>query len=60
VDDGGVTGKKDYRYEPQTCSGPGEIFVYFTVDKKEPGKPVIHGLRRARTGIFAGTRKETP
>lgn len=29
--DGGVTGKKDYRYEPETSSGPGEIFVYYTV-----------------------------
>ena len=43
-----------------TCSGPGEIFVYYTVDKTEPGKPAIHGLRRCRTGIRAGTGKETP
>jgi hypothetical protein len=53
VDDGGVTGKKDYRYEPETSSGPGEIFVYYTVDKLEPGRPAIHGLHRCRTGIFA-------
>jgi hypothetical protein len=61
VDDGGVTGKKDYRYEPETSSGPGEIFVYYTVDKIEPGRPVIYGLRRCRTGIFAGeqTREGT-
>jgi hypothetical protein len=60
VDDGGVTGKKDYRYEPETSSGAGEIFVYYTVDKTEPGKPVVHGLRRCRTGIFAKTEKEKP
>lgn len=53
LDDGGVTGKKDYRYEPETSSGPGEIFVYYTVDKIETGKPAIHGLRRCRTGVFA-------
>jgi hypothetical protein len=53
VDDGGVTGKKDYRYEPETSSGPGEIFVYYTADKLEPGRPAIHGLHRCRTGIFA-------
>jgi hypothetical protein len=53
VDDGGVTGKKDHRYEPETSSGTGEIFVYYTVDKTEPGKPAIHGLRRCRTGVFA-------
>ena len=53
VDDGGVTGKKEYRYEPETSSGPGEIFVYYTVDKTEPGKLAIHGLRRCRTGVFA-------
>jgi len=52
VDDGGVTGKKDYRYEPETSSGPGEIFVYYTVDKKVPGSATIHGLRRCRTGIM--------
>jgi hypothetical protein len=52
VDDGGVTGKKDYRYEPETSSGPGEIFVYYTVDELEPGRPAIHGLHRCRTGIF--------
>jgi len=57
LDDGGVTGKKDYRYEPETCSGPGEMFVYYTVDKKEPGKPVVHGLRRCRTGILEGSGK---
>lgn len=54
VDDGGVTGKKDYRYEPETSSGPGEIFVYYTVDKTKPGHPTLFGLRRARTGVFAG------
>lgn len=53
VDDGGVTGEKDYRYEPETCSGPGEIFVYYTVDTTAPGRPAIHGLRRCRTGLFA-------
>jgi hypothetical protein len=40
--------------------GPGEIFVYYTVDKTEPGKPTIYGLRRCRTGIRAGIGKETP
>jgi hypothetical protein len=60
VDDGGVTWKKDYRYEPETSSGPGEIFVYYTVDKKLPGSATIHGLRRCRTGIFAKTGKEQP
>jgi hypothetical protein len=30
------------------------------VDKTEPGKPVVHGLRRCRTGIFAKTEKEKP
>lgn len=58
VDDGGVTGKKDYRYEPETCSGLGEIFVDYTVDKTESGKPAIHGLRRCRTGIFAGQQSK--
>jgi hypothetical protein len=53
VDDGGVTGEKDYRYEPETSSGPGEIFVYYTVDKLESGRPAIHGLHRCRTGIAA-------
>jgi hypothetical protein len=53
VDDGGITGVKDYRYEPETSTGPGEVFVYYTVDNKEPGKPAIHGLHRCRTGIFA-------
>ena len=52
VDDGGVTGRKDYRYEPETCSGPGEVFVYYsTVDQLEPGKPAVHGLHRCRTGV---------
>jgi len=48
-----VTGEKDYRYEPETCSGPGEIFVTYTVDTTAPGRPAIHGLRRRRTGHFA-------
>ena len=53
VDDGGVTGLKDYRYEPETSTGPGEVFVYYTVDKKEPWKRNTFGLRRCRTGIFS-------
>jgi hypothetical protein len=53
VDDGGVTGKKDYRHEPETCSGPDEVFVYYSVEKKEPGRRTIFGLHRCRTGIFA-------
>jgi hypothetical protein len=52
VDDGGVTGKKDYRHEPETCSGPNEVFVYYSVERKEPGKGNIFGLHRCRTGIF--------
>jgi hypothetical protein len=55
VDDGGVTGKKDYRHEPETCAGPGEVFVYYSVEKKEPGKRNVFGLHRCRTGI---TREE--
>lgn len=51
IDDGGVTGKKDYRYEPDTSSGPREILVYCTADKVEPGNPTIHVLHRCRTGI---------
>jgi hypothetical protein len=54
VDDGGVTDKKDYRYEPETSSGPGEVFVYDTADRVEPGKPTIHALHRCRTGIVRG------
>jgi hypothetical protein len=57
VDDGGVTGKKDYRYEPETSSGPGEVFVYYTADRVEPGKPTIHALHRCRTGIVRGTAR---
>lgn len=56
VDEGGVSGKKDYRYEPETCGGPGEVFVYYTVDVMEDGKPARFGLRRCRTGVFAGEK----
>ncbi len=49
VDDGGVTGVKDYRYEPETSSGRGEILVYYTVNKEAAWRPVVHGLRRSRT-----------
>jgi hypothetical protein len=52
VDDGGLTGIKRYRHEPETSSGPGEVFVYYSVETEEPGKGKIYGLRRARTGIF--------
>jgi hypothetical protein len=56
VDDGGVTGQKDYRHEPETCSGPGEVFVYYSVEKKEPGGRVTFGLHHCRTGIPGGER----
>jgi hypothetical protein len=52
VDDGGVTGVKRYRHEPETCSGPGEVFVYYSVETEVPGKGKIYGLRRCRTGIM--------
>jgi hypothetical protein len=51
VDEGGITGRKDYRHEPETCSGPGEVFVYYSVENRKPGKRNIFGLRRCRTGI---------
>jgi hypothetical protein len=60
VDDGGVTGRKDYRYEPESCSGPGEVFVYYTVDTPGPGNSVVHGLRRASTGIGVGVKGTEP
>lgn len=58
VDDGGVTGKKDYRHEPETSSGPNELFVYYSVEKKEPGKRNIFGLHRCRTGISASNDRK--
>ena len=51
VDDGCVTGKKDYRHEPETCSGPGEVFVYYSVERKDLRKRNIFGLHRCSTGI---------
>ncbi|MBM4093632.1 MAG: EF-hand domain-containing protein, partial [Planctomycetes bacterium] len=57
VDDGAVTGIKRYRHEPETCSGPGEVFVYYSVESEEPGKGKIYGLRRARTGLFADIKQ---
>jgi hypothetical protein len=51
VGDGGITGTKDYRYEPETTTGPGEVFVYYTVDTNVADKRPIHGLHRCRTGI---------
>lgn len=54
VDDGGVTDKKGYRHEPETCRGPGEVLVSCTVDEAASGHSLIHHLRRCRTGITPG------
>jgi hypothetical protein len=53
VDDGGVTGRKDYRYEHESCSGPGEILVYYTVDAPDPGNA-------ARLGAIRSPRPRLP
>jgi len=52
VDEGVLSEKEEYRYEPESYIGAHEVFVYYNTIVKRPLSSDIYQLHRCRTGII--------